>query len=215
MKLSDFLHDLTTAIKIFDLDYDCFSIGQLKSKQWLVEILKDVRMIWKLDFGTIYVLCGWYGILSAMLFLEFEIDRIRSFDIDERCEKIADQVNKIYSSDEWRFKAITQDILDINFEVHSWQCWSNKNNRMSKLITDIPNTIINTSCEHMSPEWFDNVPPGKLVALQSNDSFTEEGHINAVTSVDEFKDMFPLSTIYYDGQIDFKQYKRFMLVGVK
>jgi len=215
MKLSDFLHDLTTAIKIFDMDYNCFSIGQLKSKQWLVEILKDVRVVWKLDFGTIYVLCGWYGILSAMLFLEFEIDRIRSFDIDERCEKIADQVNKTYSSDEWRFKAITQDILDIDFEEHSWQCWSNKHERMSKLITDIPSTIINTSCEHTGPEWFDNVPSGKLVALQSNDSFTEEGHINAVTNMDEFKDMFPLSTIYYDGLIKFEQYTRFMLVGIK
>jgi hypothetical protein len=215
MKLSDFLHDLTTATKIFDMDYDCFSIGQLKSKQWLVEILKDVRVVWKLDFGTIYVLCGWYGILSAMLFLEFEIDRIRSFDIDERCEKIADQVNKTYSSDGWRFKAITQNIININFEKHSWQCWSNKHERMSKLITDIPNTIINTSCEHMSPEWFDNVPSGKLVALQSNDSFTEEGHINAVTNLDEFKDMFPLSTIYYDGLIKFEQYTRYMLVGIK
>lgn len=215
MKLSNFLHDLMMTTKNFDMNYDCFSIGQLKSKQWVVEILKDARMFWKLNFGTIYVLCGWYGILSAMLFLEFGIDKIRSFDIDERCEKIADQVNKTYSSDGWRFKAITQDIFDINFEVHSWQCWSNKYGRMSKLITDVPNTIINTSCEHMSPEWFNNVPPGKIVALQSNNSFDEEGHVNAVASIDEFKDMFPLSSIYYDGRIDFEKYTRFMLVGIK
>lgn len=216
LKLSNFLHDLTTATAIFDLDYNCFSEGQLKSKEWLVEILDDIRKIHELWLGTVYVLCGWYGILPALLFLKFNsMALVRSFDIDSGCEKIADQINKTYSSDSWRFKAITQDIHDINFEKHSWQCWSNKNKRMSKLITDVPDTIINTSCEHTGTEWFKNIPSGKLVILQSNDSLKEDGHVNPAVDLEEFKMMYPMSTIYYDGSMKFEKYTRFMLIGVK
>jgi len=216
MKLWSFLHDITTATAIFELDYNCFSEGQLKSKEWLVEILRDVRLYEKINLGTIYVLCGWYGILPAMLFLSnFEIGCMRSFDIDPQCEAIADQVNKTYSSDNWRFKAVTQNINDINFEEHTWQCWSNKNNRMSYPIKDVPDTIINTSCEHTSPGWYYGVPSDKFVVLQSNDSFVEEGHINAVTDMDEFKAMYPMRKVFYDGSMTFDKYTRFMLMGVK
>jgi hypothetical protein len=216
MKLSNFLHDLTTATAIFDLDYDCFSMGQLESKEWLIEVLDGVRRQNKINFGTIYILCGWYGTLAAMLFYKFTIDKIRSFDIDEKCEKIADQINKTYSADNWRFKAVTQDIFDINFEKHTWQCWSNKNNRMSYPIEDIPNTIINTGCEHTSPKWFENIPKGKLVILQSHNSFNEIGHINAVTCKEEFESMYPMSHIFYSGQMKLTdKYKRFMMIGAK
>jgi len=216
IKLSGFLHDLTTATKIFDMDYNCFSKGQLESKEWLVEVLKDVRQAKNINLGTVYVLCGWYGILSALLFLKFDtIHKIRSFDINEKCQKIADQINKTYSSDSWKFKAIIQDIFDINFEQHSWQCWSNKYSRMSKLITEIPNTIINTSCEHTSPKWFNKIPKGKFIILQSNDSIDEEGHINAINDLDEFINMFPLQHVYYKEQMKFQKYTRFMLIGDK
>lgn len=216
MKLANFLHDLTTATAIFDLDYNCFSMGQLQSKEWLVKEFDKVRQEHTLHLGIVYVLCGWYGILPAMLFMHFEdINRIRSFDIDPDCEKVADQINKTYSSDNWRFKAVVQDINDINFEKHSWQCWSNKNNRMSYPITDIPSTIINTSCEHTSIDWYEKVPEDKLVILQSNDSFDEEGHINPATNLDEFKTMYPMKTIYYSGEIQLPKFKRFMLIGEK
>jgi hypothetical protein len=216
MKLSNFLHDLTTAMAIFDLDYNCFSKGQLKSKEWLIEVLDDIRRVENIHLGIIYVLCGWYGILPAMLFLKFEmIPRIRSFDINPECERIADQINKTYSSNNWKFKAIIQDIHDINFEKHSWKCWSNKNNRMSRPLTDTPTTIINTSCEHTGVDWFHNIPGGKFVILQSNDSLEEEGHINPMTDLEEFTMTYPLNTIYYRGVMNFNEYKRFMLIGVK
>jgi len=210
-----FFDDLHKTVKKFpDLSSDALSIGQLKSKQWLVEVLEDIYKKYSINLGTIYVLCGWYGILPAMLFMKFDVDKIRSFDIDEKCEKIADQVNKTHSN-EWKFKAITEDIFNINFEKHSWQCWSNKNNRMSRLITDVPNTIINTSCEHVGPDWFNHVPDGKLVILQSNDSLEEDGHVNPITDLEEFELTYPLNEIYYKGQMTFEKYIRFMLIGVK
>jgi len=216
MKFSSFLHDLTTATAIYDMDYNCFSTGQLQSKEWLIEVFDDVRRTKNIHLGTTFILCGWYGILAAMMFLKYQMDcKIRSFDIDPACEKIADQINKGYSSDNWRFKAITQNIYDINFEKHSWQCWSNKNNRMSYPIVDKPTIIINTACEHTDSKWFEKIPNGKIVILQSNDSFEEEGHINAVANLDDFTSMYPLSEIYYAGQLELEKFTRFMLIGVK
>lgn len=194
------------------LDYDALSLGQLESKEWLIKELEEIGK----PLGTVYVLCGWYGILPALMFYaDLEIDKIRSFDIDDECHKIADSMNKTNCDKEWRFKAITQDIFDINFREHSWQCWSNKNNRMSYPITDKPETIINTSCEHVESDWFSRVPIGKFVILQSSDSFIEEGHINAMTSMEEFKDAYPLRIIKYEGQKEFEKYNRLMLIGIK
>lgn len=212
MRLSNFLHDLSLVIQNFELDFDCFSKGQLESKEWLVQIMKDLQI----DFGTVYILCGWYGLLSSMMFLNnLKLDKIRSFDIDDNCCKIADQINKTHLSDGWKFKAVKEDIFKIKFDSHTWQMWSNANNRMCYPITDIPNTIINTSCEHTSPDWFDNIPDGKLVILQSNDFLEGDGHVNCMTDLDEFKETFPLAATYYNGQLNLPEYKRFMLIGIK
>ena len=175
----------------------------MERKEWLVNKYGNICAEDEIKLGVVYVLCGWYGILPAMLFLEYEneIDKMRSFDIDPECMKIADQINKQYSSNDWRFKAVTQDINEINFEEHSWQCWSNKNDRMSYPITDKPDTIINTSCEHTSKDWYDKVPKGKFVILQSNSSFGEEGHVNAMTSLDEMLYTYPIDKLYYQRLI--------------
>ena len=56
-------------------------------------------------------------------------------------------------------KAITEDIKNINYFGHEWQMWSNKNNRLSNPISDNPDTIINTRCEHIEnfAEWYDKI----------------------------------------------------------
>jgi len=214
----DFMYDIESTLTLYEdeIDDDAFSLGQLESKTWLVDVMRDIFMVRNIDYGTIFVLCGWYGILPAMLFYGgIPVSKIRSFDIDPDCHKIADSMNKTNTDNQWRFKAITQDIFDINFEKHSWQCWSNKNERMSYPIIDSPDTIINTSCEHISPHWFNKIPKGKLVVLQSNDSFTEKNHINAVTSKEEFESMYSMSEVYYSGITEFEKYNRYMMIGVK
>ena len=214
----DFIYDMEVALKLFEdkVDLDAFSLGQLESKNWLVEVMQGLQKKQVVEWGTIYVLAGWYGVLPAMMFYAgLNIDKIRSFDLDEKCEKIADHVNKTNCDNQWRFKAITQDVFDINFEEHSWQCWSNKNGRMSYPISDVPQTIINTSCEHMKRDWFDGIPSNRYVILQSNDSFSEVGHINAVADLEDFKSMYPMKSIIYSGEMKFPKYTRYMLIGIK
>jgi len=193
---------------------DCFSRGQLESKLWLLTELGKLNV----ELGTVFLCAGWYATLATMLFeSDIKIDKVRSFDIDESCVDIAETFNKPWFVDEWRFKSITQNIMDINYNQHVWQYWSNANNRMSYPITDSPDTIINTSCEHIEnfQEWYDLIPDGKLVVLQSNNYYEIEEHVNCVRSIEEFAVKAPMDNILYSGELDLPKYKRFMLIGFK
>lgn len=210
MKLSDFLHDLSLAVQKFDLDFDCFSKGQLESKEWLVKIMKDMNM----NFGTIFILCGWYGVLSSIISLnDIKLDKIRSFDIDEKVREVANRINRTNLQNNWKFQAVTEDIFNINFNQPMYKLWSYGKKKWF-VVNENPDTIINTSCEHTKPDWFKNIPRHKLVILQSNNFWSEDGHINCISDLDEFKEMFPLKTIIYDGKLHFDKYTRFMLIGM-
>ena len=195
-------------------DEDCFSQGQIKSKMWLLEELKKL----KLDLGTVFLCAGWYGTLATMLFeSKIKVDKIRSFDIDESCVEVAEIFNKPWFVDEWKFKSITDDIMNIDYDKHVWQFWSNKNNRMSRPITDIPDTIINTSCEHIYDfeSWYNKIPNGKLIILQGNDYFELNEHVNCSADQDSFSEKAPMTDVLYIGTIDCGKYKRFMKIGFK
>ena len=193
---------------------DCFSRGQLQSKLWLVHELQKT----KVDLGTVYLCAGWYATLATMLFeSNMKVEKIRSFDLDPSCVDIAEVFNKPWFVDQWRFKAVTKDIMHITYDEHWWESWSNANNRMSKPILDTPDTIINTSCEHIEnfAEWYAKIPNGKLVVLQSNDYYEIEEHINCVGSIKEFAVKAPMNNILYSGELELPKYKRFMLIGFK
>ena len=148
---------------------------------------------------------------------DIKVDKVRSFDIDPSCIDIAETFNKPWFMETWRFKSITQDIMDIDYDTHKWQSWSNANNRMSRPITDTPDTIINTSCEHISDfaEWYAKIPDGKLVVLQSNNFFKVAEHVNCVNDIEEFKSQAPMSQVLYSGKLALPKYKRFMRIGYK
>ena len=209
----------TPAMKNFfanniEIDKDCFSRGQLQSKLWLVDELKKCNV----DLGTVFLCAGWYATLATMLFeSSIKVDKIRSFDIDPSCVDIAEVFNKPWFVDQWRFKSITQDIMDIDYNKHTWQYWSNANNRMSYPISDSPNTIINTSCEHIEnfEEWYDKIPKGKLIVLQSNNFFEVEEHVNCSSSLKNFSNTAPMTTVLYKGELELEKYTRFMKIGIK
>jgi len=208
-------NNLRNAVDNHDADLsDALSWGQLKSKRWLVDELEKID----LPLGTIFLCAGWYATLAAMLFQsKCNIDKIRSFDIDQSCLQIADTINRNQVKEDWKFKSITQDIMDIDYNKHTWQIWSNTNNRMSYPITDMPNTIINTSCEHIEnfDEWYAKIPTGKLVVLQNNNFFEVDEHINCVNDLDDFASQAPLTEILYDNELKLSKYTRFMRIGYK
>lgn len=197
-----------------EIDDDCFSRGQLSSKIWLIKELKKLN----LNLGTVYLCAGWYATLATMLFENnLRVDKIRSFDIDPSCVDIAETFNKPWFVDNWRFKSITQDIYDIDYKEHTWQFWSNLNKRMSFPITDVPDTIINTSTEHLEffDDWYAKIPEGRLVVLQNNNYFEIKEHVNCSNSLEEFSAKAPMTKVLYEGSLDLPKYTRYMKIGIK
>jgi hypothetical protein len=195
-----------------EIDEDCFSRGQLQSKQWLVEELQRT----KIDLGTVFLCAGWYATLAVMLFeSNIKVDKIRSFDIDFKCEGIAKVFNKPWVIDDWKFQASTQDIQSINFEEHVSTVRRADGSECNVL--DVPDTIINTSCEHIEnfTDWYAKIPNGKLVILQSNNYFEIEEHVNCSSSIEEFSKSAPMTTVLYEGKLELEKYTRFMKIGYK
>lgn len=197
-----------------EYDNDCFSRGQIQSKLWLVNELKMLDV----ELGTIFLCAGWYSTLATMLFeSSIKVDKIRSFDIDKTTVDIAEVFNKPWFVDQWRFKALVQDIMDIDYTEHKWQFWSNTNNRMSRPITDSPDTIINTSCEHIKDfdKWYNKIPEGKLLILQCNNFFSVEEHINCTVDAEDFSKMTPMTECLFLGELPLEKYTRFMKIGYR
>ena len=158
---------------------DMFSLGQLESKFWIVEELEALNV----NLGTVFICGGWFGSLANMIFTSnVQVDKIRSFDIDPSCLEIAEAMNRDYVIDKWKFKAVTEDMYNINYTGHTYntiRCTS-PFAYDSTLVEchDVPNTIINTSCEHI--EDFDaergEFPGGEGVAEAAERA--AEGMIN-------------------------------------
>ena len=75
--------------------------------------------------------------------------------------------------------------------------------------------IINTSSEHMPDDWFERVPKGATVAIQTNDFHEIPEHINTVNDLTELKEKYIMEEIYYIGVRDCDRYNRFMIIGKK
>ena len=194
-----------------NIDMDCFSRGQIQSKKWLVDKLKELD----LNLGTVFICAGWYATIIPMCSeADIKFDKIRSFDIDDSVWKIAETFNQ-HLKDNWKFKAQTKDIMDINYTVDVYT--TVKGNGDIEECKDSPDTIVNTSCEHIEKfdEWFAKIPKGKLVILQSNNFFEVEEHVNCVNDSLHFEQMAPLSEVYFAGELPLDQYTRYMRIGRK
>jgi hypothetical protein len=181
-----------------EIDTDAYSSGQISSKLWLCQELENLNLQTP---QIIWVYGGWYGIASFLLLSrqKFPIKHIRSFDIDPDCEPIADALLENWIWQQWQFKAITADCNKVDFE------------------NEKPDLIINCSTEHFtSTEWFDVIPSGTLVALQSNNMVHEDHHF-CFDTCDQFTDAFKLDHVFYKGQLNFDyptwKFSRFMIIG--
>jgi hypothetical protein len=188
---------------------DAFSIGQLKSKLWLIDNLPN-------DLGTVFICAGWYGTLANLMFekVRSKFDCIRSFDIDETCAPIADTFNRSWVITNWKFKASTLDILKMDFPTNYITFRADGS---SVELTEMPDTIINTSCEHIDDFnfWYNKIPKEKLVILQSNNYFDIKEHVNCSRTLEEFVTQTPMTSVLYSGELDLGIYKRFMRMGIK
>lgn len=207
---------------------DSFSRGQLQSKLWLSDVVKQLETTSGLLGSDVYVCAGWYGVLPAILFERNKVENILSFDIDPSTDIVADTLNK-EKQIEAKFKAYVADVHDLGVHKHGnkrlptrhYKYTDAINYEVADSITEInkPSSIINTSCEHIEnfQDWFDTIPNGTLVIMQNN-NFTEHDDDtvhNTVESLEEWTDMLNVSDVLYSGELELELYTRYMVIGYK
>jgi hypothetical protein len=182
---------------------DAMSRGQIKSKQWLIH---ELVVAGHTQLGKVMVCCGWLGILSRLIFdnEHLVVRSLISIDLDLVAVGAAFNVNIDHdtrdhdTSDEHpRFFSYHADAYMVSYNGFD--------------------TIINTSCEHFADFglWWDKIPSGTRVILQSNNFVGPEEHVNTVNSVDELIAQAPMTSIIYQGTLPTHKYDRYMVIGVK
>jgi hypothetical protein len=186
---------------------DSISDGQIYSKNWIIEELKDKPL------GNIFICAGWFSTLLVDSRLKFE--KCVSIDIDPRCEKVNKILHKKYLIDSWKFQSVTENIHNIDYSRHAFNIIRN-NGTLAEMVV-VPNTIINTSCEHIEnfEKWYGMLPSDKLLILQTNNGFDIPDHVNCVSSLEEFEKQTPMKTVIYSEKKEMPKFTRYMRMGYK
>jgi hypothetical protein len=179
--------------------------NQIASKMWLAEALLGAVGP---DFGNVTILGGWFGVLGAVLLHDrrFSIGKVVSIDIDPRCAAIAESLNATHVR-AGRFTARTADMMAVDYAVPD----------PGRPDTQPGDLVINTSCEHLAAfdRWYERVPPGTRLVLQSNDYFACAQHVNCVPDLAAFQAQAPMRNVLFAGERRMRRYVRFMLIGEK
>lgn len=205
---NSFILDILYAIREYPVLRlgESLNLSQVTCKKWLLDKL---IVHCGNQYGTVYVLGGWYGVLGAMFLHDprFSIDKVISVDIDPHCKPVGEALNRIHA-ETGRFESVTADVYDLDYPAML---------RLADEDGNKPDLLINTSCEHLPDfgRWFQKIPPTTLTVVQSNDYFDCDEHINCVPDLAAFARQAKFSELKYQGELKLKKYTRFMLIGVK
>lgn len=180
---------------------DSFSPNQFKSKLKLINHIKDLNILNK--NSEIVIFGSWYGSILIPAFYN-DVKKITAIDIDPKV--ISKAKYKIFKDYDVEF--ITGDVFDTFRDQYK-----------------TTNLFINTSCEHMPPmkqwgpspkyknPWSKRIS-GSYFAFTSNNMYDIEGHINCVSSIEEFKYQLPDNAkILIEDKIIDERGTRFLLIG--
>jgi len=171
--------------------------NHFKSKNWLADELWEV---WQKNSGKIHVGAGWYGLQAYLLQSKFPPDiEITSSDIDLETKTIA--------------KKLFFDGTEIKFEIQDTVL------NIEKITKDV-DIYVNTSMEHIERKYVElllsNICREKIVALQSNNWYNIPSHVNCSDSLEEFVSYVKpyLKYTMFEGEMEFGEYSRYMIIGM-
>jgi len=164
-----------------------FESGLILNKLWLIHELKKIQD----QFSTIYILGSWYGNMSILLAKNnIQYDHIVNVDQDAGVVRKAQRIARILNIDD-RIESMVKDA-----------------NRLDYRQLDEDGLVINTSCHDMENRgWFDHIPAGVLVALQSRDDVDDD-----LSTYDLSRTLYQGSRSAQDPETD---YKSLLRIGVK
>jgi hypothetical protein len=172
-----------------------FTRDLIASKVWLLEKLEQIQQ----HYTTMYILGSWYGNLAVYITLQptIQVDRIINVETDvemlDTSQSILDRVGAT------NVKYMLSDANELDYRQ-----------------LGTAGVVVNTSLTDMQGrDWFDNIPAGTLVAMQSRDH--DPGR--AAHSTQDIMDRYPLSQVLYHGTMQLRdpqtEYTRYMVIGVK
>lgn len=195
--------------------YDAMSRSQIKSKIWLIEELAKIET----DYDKVAVFAGWFGQIKTIYDKRLTYSKMRIVEMDKEACETSDYVFNISNLENYKVKAVNADINNLTLHKNGYE-WNVENFKEGTKYSEkfLPDLIINTSAEHMTEEWYNQIrfkemESNPIVAVQSNNLFDIPEHINCVHSVDHMKKKFPMKEILFEGELQLKGYKRVMLIG--
>jgi hypothetical protein len=184
--------------------FESFSHGLVTSKIWLCEELE--KAIGNKEFPILNILGCWDNLLAFMLIIRkpkyYKI--INGYDLSDESINAA---NKI--CDTWLYEStkVVNKVVDVN----------------NITFVDSNEVFINCSVDQFtSNEWYDNIPNGSLMCIQSSDMPIDNGRweiTQSVSSLDELLNKYPMSEHIFSGAhlVEYSNwsYTRFMIIGKK
>jgi hypothetical protein len=192
---------------------DCLSMNELLSKFWLIDELNKLQLGKELE---ILIIDGAFGTLANFLFQFYSrpqaIIKILSTDSVPKFEKIADALNIDNVVDGWRFKAVTEDPYNINYEKTEGQIRDGNTTKYVYMDWDV---LIAPHCERLQnvDTWSALIPKGKLVIAQTNNFGFD--NLAADNEFDKFKAELNLTQVLYQGVMPCHVYDRYMVIGIR
>ena len=164
-----------------------FESGLILNKLWLIHQLQKIQD----QFSTIYILGSWYGNMSILLAKsDIQYDHIVNVDRDAGVVRKAHRIARMLNIDD-RIEPMVRDA-----------------NRLDYRQLDEDGLVINTSCHDMANRgWFDRIPAGVLVALQSRDDVDDD-----LSAYDLSRTLYQGSRSARDPETDYTSVLR---IGVK
>jgi hypothetical protein len=172
-----------------------FTRDLVASKVWLLQELEQIQQ----HYTTMYILGSWYGNLAVYMTLQptIRVDRIINVEINPE------------------MLATSQGILD-RVGAQNVKYMLTDANELDYRQLGRAGVVVNTSLTEMrQKEWFEHIPAGTLVAMQSRNN--DPGV--AYYSSQDIQRRYPVSRVLYHGSMRLKdpetQYTRYMVIGVK
>ena len=165
--------------------------NQIASKNQAIEAYNSIHC----ENNNILYVASWFGMFTNYLLAKYSHQKIHITEIekDVRLSSISNELNFDY----------------IDHHQH-YTCDINLFDRLNNY-----ETFINLSCEHMSNEWYNKIPNGSKVLIQSNNFDKIDDHINCVTDIVDMKSKYPMQQILYSNTLKLNLYNRLTLAGIK
>jgi hypothetical protein len=148
--------------------YDAFSRSQVKSKIWLVDELSKLdtdenrsKGIFPLKgpvMSNVMVMAGWFGQLKTIFDKRMNYKKMRIIELDRSACEASDYIFNLSELENYKVKAVNTNVNELTLHKNGYE-WDVENFKEGTKYSEkfLPDLSINTSAEHMTEEWYNQI----------------------------------------------------------